>query len=601
MCGIVGYVGNSEALPILLSSLERLEYRGYDSAGIALIEDNDIFVQKEVGKIRELVKALWGRTSKSNCGIGHTRWATHGIPSIENAHPHTDPTNSFAIVHNGIIENYKELKEELIRDGYTFKSQTDTEVIVHLIAKYYKGDLLEATKRAVELLRGAFAFAVITKYEPERIIGVKQGSPLVIGVGENENFLASDIPAILPYTKQIIVLEDKEIADISKTGISIYDFSGIIKTKHPIFVPWDIVSAEKSGYKHFMLKEIYEQPRVISDTVRGFLSEEINFPFDINSINRIVMSACGSSYNASLIGKYLIEKYARIPVEVGYASEQRYEDIPIDENTLFIAVSQSGETADTRFAAQYAKENGAKVLSIVNVVGSSLDRESDYSIYTHAGPEIGVAATKTFSAQIAVLYGLSVFMGYAKGLLTYEEYANKIDMLAHVPSKMEDFLQSVDLNDSVYRELSNAKNAIYLGRGLSFPIALEGALKLKEISYIHAEGYAAGEMKHGPIALIDENMPVIFVAPKDKLYEKAVSNIEEVLARKAKLIVIGNASDEHLRNISKHFIGIPDIEEQDLYPLLTVLPLQLIAYEVANRLGLDVDQPRNLAKTVTVE
>ncbi|GAB6078233.1 glutamine--fructose-6-phosphate transaminase (isomerizing) [Hydrogenobaculum acidophilum] len=601
MCGIVGYIGDSEALPILLSSLERLEYRGYDSAGVALIESGEIFVQKEVGKIRELVKSLWGKSSKARCGIGHTRWATHGIPSTENAHPHLDPGKSFAIVHNGIIENYKELKEDLINQGHIFTSQTDTEVIVHLIAKYYEGDLLEAVKKTIELLKGAFAFAVITKYEPDRIIGVKQGSPLVIGVGENENFLASDIPAILPYTKQIIVLDDKEIVDVTKTTISIYDFNGMIKTKHSMFVPWDIVSAEKSGYKHFMLKEIYEQPRVISDTVRGFLSEGISFPFDIKAINRVVMSACGSSYNASLIGKYLIERYAKIPVEVGYASEQRYEDIPIDENTLFIAISQSGETADTRFAAQYAKGNGAKLLSIVNVVGSSLDRESDYALYTHAGPEIGVAATKTFTAQIAVLYGLAAFMGYERGYMTYEEYSNKIDKLAHIPSKIEDVLQNADLNGEVYSELSNAKNAIYLGRGLSFPIALEGALKLKEISYIHAEGYAAGEMKHGPIALIDENMPVVFIAPKDKLYEKAISNIEEVLARKAKLIVIGSASDQHLRNISKHFIGIPDLDEEDLYPLISVLPLQLIAYEVASRLGLDVDQPRNLAKTVTVE
>ncbi len=601
MCGIVGYVGDSEALPILLSSLERLEYRGYDSAGVALIENGEIFVQKEVGKIRELVKSLWGKSSKAHCGIGHTRWATHGVPSFENAHPHLDPSKSFAIVHNGIIENYKELKEELINQGHIFTSQTDTEVIVHLISKYYEGDLLEAVRKTIELLKGAFAFAVITKYEPDRIIGVKQGSPLVIGVGENENFLASDIPAILPYTKQIIVLDDKEIVDITKSSISIYDFDGMIKTKHSMFVPWDIVSAEKSGYKHFMLKEIYEQPRVISDTVRGFLSEGISFPFDIKAINRIVMSACGSSYNASLIGKYLIERYAKIPVEVGYASEQRYEDIPIDENTLFIAISQSGETADTRFAAQYAKDNGAKLLSIVNVVGSSLDRESDYTLYTHAGPEIGVAATKTFTAQIAVLYGLAAFMGYERGSMTYEEYSNKIDKLAHIPSKIEDFLQNTDLNGGVYSELSSAKNAIYLGRGLSFPIALEGALKLKEISYIHAEGYAAGEMKHGPIALIDENMPVVFIAPKDKLYEKAISNIEEVLARKAKLIVIGNASDQHLKDISKHFIGIPDLDEEDLYPILSVVPLQLIAYEVANRLGLDVDQPRNLAKTVTVE
>lgn len=600
MCGIVGYVGNSEALPILLSSLERLEYRGYDSAGVALIENGNIFLQKEVGKIRELVKSLWGKPSKATCGIGHTRWATHGAPSTENAHPHIDPTGNFAIVHNGIIENYQQLKSELIYQGHIFKSQTDTEVIVHLISKYYEKDILEAVKKVIELIKGAFAFAVITKHEPDRIIGVKQGSPLVVGIGEGENFLASDIPAILPYTKQMMVLDDREIADITKDAVSIYDFDGNIKTKHSMFVPWDIVSAEKSGYKHFMLKEIYEQPRVISDTVRGFLSEEISLPFDIKSINRIVMSACGSSYNASLVGKYLIERYAKIPVEIGYASEQRYEDIPIDENTLFIAISQSGETADTRFAALDAKSNGAKVFSIVNVVGSSLDRESDYTVYTHAGPEIGVAATKTFTAQLAVLYGISMYFAFMKDIITYEEYLAKIDALAHVPSKMEEFLQSLDFTDEPYKDLSNVEHVIYLGRGLSFPIALEGSLKLKEISYIHAEGYAAGEMKHGPIALIDENMPVIFLAPKDRLYEKALSNIEEVLARKAKLITIGSVSDTHLPKLSKYFIGVPDVEEE-LYPILTVLPLQIIAYEVANRLGLDVDQPRNLAKTVTVE
>lgn len=600
MCGIVGYVGNSEALPILLSSLERLEYRGYDSAGVALIEDGRIFLQKEVGKIRELVKSLWGKPFKATCGIGHTRWATHGAPSIENAHPHVDPNGEFAIVHNGIIENYQQLKSELIAKNHVFKSQTDTEVVIHLIAKYYENDLLESVKKVVGLIKGAFAFAVITKHEPDRIIGVKKGSPLVVGLGQNENFLASDIPAILPYTKQMMVLNDDEIVDITKENVCVYDFDGNIKTKHAMFVPWDIISAEKSGYKHFMLKEIYEQPRVVSDTVRGFLSEEINLPFDIKSINRIVMSACGSSYNASLVGKYFLERYAKIPVEIGYASEQRYEDIPIDENTLFLAISQSGETADTRFAAIDAKSKGAKVLSIVNVVGSSLDRESDYTIYTHAGPEIGVAATKTFTAQLAVLYGFSMYLAYIKNFISYEEYYSKIDMLAHIPSKMEDFLQNLYLPEELYKDLSSSEHAIFLGRGLSFPIALEGALKLKEISYIHAEGYAAGEMKHGPIALLDENMQVIFVAPKDRLYEKVLSNIEEVLARKAKLIVVGSASDTNLRKLAKYFIEIPDTDE-DLYPLLSVLPLQIIAYEVANRLGLDVDQPRNLAKTVTVE
>jgi glucosamine--fructose-6-phosphate aminotransferase (isomerizing) len=600
MCGIVGYIGNDYAVPILLSALERLEYRGYDSAGIAIIENGKLVVEKKVGKIRELVRALWGKNYKSNIGIGHTRWATHGAPSEVNAHPHTDDTNSFAIVHNGIIENYLELKKELIDKGHTFKSDTDTEVIVHLIAENYKGDLLRAVLETVKKLKGAFAFAVITTKEPDKIVGVKKGSPLIVGIGKGENFLASDIPAILPYTKNVISLDDGEIAVLTKDRVEIYDFEGLPVSKEIFVVPWDILSAEKGGFKHFMLKEIFEQPKAITDTVGGFLSQDLNFPFDINSINRIVTIACGTSYHAGLIGKYWIEKSAGIPNEVIYASEFRYADIPVDENTLVIAISQSGETADTRFAALSAKEKGASVLGIVNVVGSSLDREADFTLYTHAGPEIGVAATKTFTAQLAILYLTAQIFARRRGKIDKEKFYRRVEKLNETARKVEKVLELSDRVAEIAADYRKFKNFLYLGRWLSYPIALEGALKLKEISYIHAEGYPAGEMKHGPIALIDENMPVVAIAPRDRVYEKMVSNIEEVLSRKGKLISVGFENDKLLKEKSKVYLPVPEVEE-DFSPFLTVVPLQLLAYHIADQLGLDVDQPRNLAKTVTVE
>ncbi len=592
MCGIIGYTGKETALPLILGGLERLEYRGYDSAGVALIEGNKLVVEKQVGKIRELVKSLWGKPYKGKTGIGHTRWATHGEPSTENAHPHTDEKEEFAVVHNGIVENYLELRKELQKQGVKFRSATDTEVIAHLIARSYRGDLLDAVLEVVNKLKGAFAFAVITVHEPNRVIGVKQGSPLVVGIGEGENFLASDIPAILPYTRKVITLGDGEIADITPEGVNIYDFEGNPITKDITLVPWDIISAEKSGFKHFMLKEIYEQPKAVGDTIRGLISGEEELPFSLKEFRRILVIACGTSYHAGLIGKFWIEKYSGVPTEVVYASEFRYGDFPVSEEDLILAISQSGETIDTKFAVNYAKEKGAKTLAIVNVVGSSIDRESDYTLHTHAGPEIGVAATKTFTAQLTALYYLASSSHPQREKLTSE--------LMKVPSKIETLLDKSEEIESLAQKFMKKKDFLYLGRYLSYPIALEGALKLKEISYIHAEGYPAGEMKHGPIALIDENMPVVVIAPQDRVYEKTLSNIEEVKTRKGIVISVGFEGDQKLEKLSDYFLKVPPLEE-DLTPFLTVVPLQLLAYHIASKLGLDVDQPRNLAKTVTVE
>ncbi len=592
MCGIVGYTGRDLALPILLGALERLEYRGYDSAGVALIEKGKLIVEKKAGKIRELVRALWGKNYKAKTGIGHTRWATHGKPTNENAHPHTDEKGEFAVVHNGIIENYIELREELKKEGVKFKSDTDTEVIAHLIAKNYKGDLLQAVIEAVKKLKGAFAFAVITVHEPNRVIGVKNGSPLIVGLGEGENFLASDIPAILPYTKKVIVLDDGEIADLTPDSVNIYNFNGEPVTKEVMITPWDLVAAEKSGFKHFMLKEIYEQPKAVLDTYKGFISNEETIPFRLKDYRRILIIACGTSYHAGLVGKYWIERFAGVPVEVIYASEFRYSDTPVSDKDLVIGISQSGETIDTKFALQSAKERGAFTVGIVNVVGSAIDREVDFSIHTHAGPEIGVAATKTFTAQLTSLYCLAVRESEEK-----EELLKKVEK---IPALIEKTLAKAEDVEKVSEKYLKKKNFLYLGRYINFPIALEGALKLKEISYIHAEGYPAGEMKHGPIALIDENMPVTVIAPKDRVYEKMLSNIEEVLARKGIVISVGFEGDKVLKEKSADFMEIPETEEV-LTPFLTVVPLQLLAYFIASKLGLDVDQPRNLAKTVTVE
>ncbi|MFN3598771.1 MAG: glutamine--fructose-6-phosphate transaminase (isomerizing) [Aquificaceae bacterium] len=592
MCGIVGYVGSNPALLVLLQGLERLEYRGYDSAGVALIENGSLYVEKKVGKIRELVRSLWGKELKAVAGIGHTRWATHGEVCELNAHPHTDNKGQFAVVHNGIIENYRELKEELEKQGVEYRSQTDTEAIVHLIALHYDGDLLRTTIKVLKKLKGAFAFAVISIKEPNRIVAVRYGSPLVVGIGEGENFIASDTPALLPFTRKVIPLEDGEVVDLRLDGVFIYDFEGNLLTKEVIHVAWDVISAEKGGFKHFMLKEIFEQPRTLGDTIKGYISRDYTMPFPLKEYRRILIVACGTSYHAGLVGKYWIEKYAKVPVEVIYASELRYSDSPVNDKDLVVAISQSGETADTRFSALSMKEKGATLLSIVNVVGSALSRESDYTLYTHAGPEIGVAATKTFTAQLAVLYALAISQ--------QEEAAPLMDKLLKVPHHIEEILSESEAIKSLALKYTSYKNLLYLGRYLSYPIALEGALKLKEISYIHAEGYPAGEMKHGPIALIDEKTPSVAIAPKDRVYEKTLSNIEEVLARKGKVLGIGFKDDENLRRLCADLMEVPLVEE-DLTPFLTVIPLQLFAYYIADYLGLDVDQPRNLAKTVTVE
>ena len=577
-----------------------MEYRGYDSAGIAIIEGDKLVVEKKVGKIRELIRALWGKQYKSNIGIGHTRWATHGAPSEINAHPHTDERGLFAVVHNGIVENYLELRKELEEKGHHFRSETDTEVIAHLIAEYYNGNLFDAVLKTVKRLKGAFAFAVITPLEKDKIIGVKKGSPLVVGLGKGENFLASDIPAILPYTRNTISLDDGEIAVLKRDSVEVYNFEGVPVSKEVFVVPWDILSAEKGGFKHFMLKEIFEQPKAIADTIGGFLSQDLTLPFEINRINRVITIACGTSYHAGLIGKYWLEKYTGIPNEVIYASEFRYADIPVDENTLILAISQSGETADTRFAALSAKEKGASVIGIVNVVGSSLDREADFTLYTHAGPEIGVAATKTFTAQLAILYLFAQLMARRRGLIDRDGFYRAVEKLNEVTRKVEKALELNGELENLASRYKKFKNFLYLGRWLNYPIALEGALKLKEISYIHAEGYPAGEMKHGPIALIDENMPVVILAPRDRVYEKIIANIEEVLSRKGRVITVGFEGDTVLKNKGEVFIGVPEVGE-DFTPFVNVIPLQLLAYHIADQLGLDVDQPRNLAKTVTVE
>ncbi|ADC88793.1 glucosamine/fructose-6-phosphate aminotransferase, isomerizing [Thermocrinis albus DSM 14484] len=592
MCGIVGYTGRSSALLILLEALERLEYRGYDSSGVAIIEKGKLFVEKKVGKIRELVRSLWGKTLEGTTGIGHTRWATHGGVCELNAHPHIDFTGEFALVHNGIIENYMELKEFLRSKGVEYKSETDTEAIVHLVSLHYKGDLLQAVMSTLPYLKGAYAFAVITTKEPNRIVAVRYGSPLVVGLGEDGNMIASDIPALLPLTRKVIPLDDGEVVDVTPEGVVIYDTEGNVRVKDPITVTWDIVSAEKAGFKHFMLKEIFEGPRVIGDTLSGFVSRDYSLPFSLKDFRRVIITACGTSYHAGLIAKYWIEKYAQIPVEVAYASEFRYSDTPVGPEDLVIAISQSGETADTRFSALSAKEKGATLVSVVNVVGSALSRESDYTLYTHAGPEIGVAATKTFLAQLTVLYSLAAIHSPDKDRL--------MQSLMRIPSLVEKVLAEANYVREIALKYAHVKSVLYLGRYLSYPVAMEGALKLKEISYIHAEGLPAGEMKHGPIALIDDSMPVVVVAPHDRVYEKVISNIEEVLARKGKVISVGFEGDKQLEKLSLHFIPVPAVEE-DLTPFLTVVPLQLMAYYIADYLGLDVDQPRNLAKTVTVE
>ena len=609
MCGIVGYVGKDNAKNIIIDGLKRLEYRGYDSAGIALIVKGGIRTFKKEGKIRNLECELNKLHLFSNIGIGHTRWATHGEPVDTNAHPHSDCSGKISIVHNGIIENYSELRKELISKGHRFESDTDTEVIAHLIEEELKNSpsFFSAFIKAVRKLKGSYAIAAITVYETDKIFVARKDSPLIIGIGNGENFVASDIPAFLSYTNRALPLDDLEVAIIGKDSFQVFDIKGNEKKKEPFTIPWSLAQAEKAGYKHFMLKEIYEQPRAIADTISGNLPwlkgsvplERIN----PKTFNRVQIVACGTSYHAGLIGKFYIENFSHLPVEVDLASEYRYRSPVVDEKTLVIAITQSGETADTLAAVKFAKKKGAKTLAVCNVIGSSVTRESDQVLYTYAGPEISVASTKAFTTQVVTLFMFSLWLGKMRNVLKDEKVEELLHELMELPSKVEDFLNGEkergtvkEIAESFYK----AKNALYIGRHVNYPIALEGALKLKEISYIHAEGYPAGEMKHGPIALIDETMPVVVVATKGSVYEKILSNIEEVKARKGKVIAVTNPECREVKEKTDASIEVLQINEF-LSPVTNIVPLQLLAYHIADFLGYDVDQPRNLAKSVTVE
>jgi len=609
MCGIIGYIGNQNVVPILIEGLKRLEYRGYDSAGIAFIQDGKIDVRRCVGKLINLEMALSGQKLYSTIGIGHTRWATHGRPSEENAHPHR--VGNIVVVHNGIIENYTQLKKELISEGCHFSSETDTEVIAHLIDRQVKKGLtlVQAVQESVREIRGAYAIAVFRQEEPEILVGARNGCPLVAGLSQGGAFLASDIPAILSHTRDVIFLDDREIITLTPEGIQVMDIDGNPIEKELSRVIWNPVMAEKGGYKHFMLKEIYEQPRAITDTIRGRLSHDTGNVYldeigmsasDIKRLSRIYIVACGTSWHAALTGKFMIEEMARIPVEVDVASEFRYRDPIIDENTLLIAITQSGETADTLAAIREARGKKGKAFVICNVVGSTAARESDGVIYTHAGPEIGVAATKTFTAQLVALYLFALYLGRANGRLSQDEGMRRMDLLSQLPNLTEKLLEKNDAIEEIARTYFNYKDFLYLGRGPDYPIALEGALKLKEISYIHAEGYPAGEMKHGPIALIDDQMPLIVLISKNSVYDKVLSNIMEVKARGGKVIAFATEGDHDISGRVDNVFYIPEFDHL-LTPVLLAIPLQLFAYHIAVIRGCDVDQPRNLAKSVTVE
>ncbi len=614
MCGIVGYIGKREAYPLLIKGLHRLEYRGYDSAGVALISgDGDLAVYKSRGKVAELERFAESKDVSGNIGIAHTRWATHGEPNDANAHPHCSKSQNLAIIHNGIIENYAVLKEALKANGYTFKSDTDTEVIVQLI-EYIRNvnhcSLLEAVRQALKELVGAYAIAVIEKGDKTRIIAARKSSPLVVGIGQGEFFLASDATPIIEYTDKVVYLNDGEIADISlEKGLKVVDIDNNEAKIDIKQLQMSISELEKGGYPHFMLKEIFEQPKTIVDAIRGRINVEmtnvvlsgvIDNKDKFLNAKRIIIVACGTSWHAALIGEYLIEEMCRIPVEVEYASEFRYRNPVIDKNDVLIAMSQSGETADTLAAIELAKSKGAFIFGICNVVGSSIARATDSGAYIHVGPEIGVASTKAFTGQVTVLMMLALTLGHQKGILSQEFYLDKIKHLCQLPEQISEILELDRQIADLAKIFTYAHNFIYLGRGYSYPAALEGALKLKEISYIHAEGYPAAEMKHGPIALIDSEMPVVVIATTDRIYEKTISNIQEIKARGGKIIAIINPDDTIVRKIADYVIEIPRTCEH-LSPVLASVPLQLFAYYIAVYKGRDVDQPRNLAKSVTVE
>lgn len=612
MCGIVGYIGFREAWPIVIKGLKRLEYRGYDSAGIAVINDNELRVYKKAGKVQELVQYAEDKDVSGSIGMGHTRWATHGAPSDRNSHPHVSNNGKLSIIHNGIIENYATLKAELETRGHTFNSDTDTEVLIHLIEEIYKNekiDLLEAVRLALREVNGAYAIVIMDQDNPNELIAARKGSPLVIGVGKGEYFIASDATPIIEYTKNVIYLNDNEIALISRTDLLIKRLDNVIQTPYIQELELKLEMLEKSGYDHFMLKEIYEQPRSIRDCMRGRIYPEQGkvqlggikeFIEKLKNVDRIIIVACGTSWHAGLVGEYLIEEYARIPVEVEYASEFRYRNPIITEKDVVIAISQSGETADTMAAIELAKEKGATIFGVCNVVGSSIPRLTHAGVYTHAGPEIGVASTKAFTAQVTVLTLMALYMAQQKGTITNSKLIELLTELDCIPDKIQIALQSNELIKEISAKFKDSRNCLFLGRGFGFPVALEGALKLKEISYIHAEGYPAAEMKHGPIALIDEEMPVIVIATKNSSYEKVISNIQEVKARKGIVLAIVTEGDTDVKKMADYCIEIPDASEAFL-PLLATIPLQLLSYHIAVLRGCNVDQPRNLAKSVTVE
>ena len=612
MCGIVGYIGKSEAYPIVIKGLRRLEYRGYDSTGVAIIQDGKLQVHKKKGKVAELEEAVLGKNMHSHIAIGHTRWATHGEPSDRNAHPHLSNNGRLAMLHNGIIENYAPIKKELISKGYTFKSDTDTEVLLNFIQEIQdnnKCNLEEALRIALKRIVGAYCILLIDQDDPETIIAARKGSPLVIGIGKDAHYLASDASPIIEYTKEVVYVNDYEIAIVRKDELILKNLGNEKQTPFIQKLDMELAAIEKGGYEHFMLKEIFEQPDTIYDCLRGrLLHEQLEIVMAgvdnnieaLTKASRIIIVACGTSWHAGLYAEYLIEELCRIPVEVEYASEFRYRNPVIHAGDVIIAISQSGETADTLVALESAKEKGAFIFGIVNAVGSSIARLSNAGAYTHAGPEIGVASTKAFTGQLTVLAMMALKMAKFKASITDERYVHLVNELASVPEKVKEILANTSMIEKIALKFKDAKDFLYLGRGYNFPIALEGALKLKEITYIHAEGYPAAEMKHGPIALVDENLPVVFVATKDMYYDKVVSNIQEIKARKGQIIAVASVGDLVLPTMSDNIMFVPEIDEV-IAPLLSVIPMQLLSYYVGIAKGIDVDKPRNLAKSVTVE
>jgi len=609
MCGIIGYAGTNNAVPVIIDGLKRLEYRGYDSAGIAVMTPDGLSITRCKGKIVSLEEKLHDHRADSTSAIGHTRWATHGRPSVENAHPHR--SGKIVLVHNGIIENYFELKEALEGLGYSFTSETDTEVLCHLIEKHSDGSesIEESVRKALSEVRGAYAIAVMSEDEPGKIVAFRKDSPLVVGVADNEYFVASDMPAFLGHTNRVIFLEDNEMAVLTSSGVKFSNINGEDIEKTVVVIDWNTSMAEKGGYRHFMLKEIFEQPRALADTISGRIMHdtgEVNldeFGLDrdkLSKFKRIFIVACGTSWHAGLVGKYLIEEMARVPVEVDIASEFRYRDPVLSREDLFISITQSGETADTLAAQRLAKKLGATTLNICNVVGSTSSREADAVFYTRSGPEVGVASTKAFTAQLVAIYLFSVALGNAKGKLSSQDSIELLKNLMMVPDLIEKALENHTAMETIARDLHKNKAFLFLGRGINYPIALEGALKLKEISYIHAEGYPAGEMKHGPIALIDEGYPVLVLAPADNLYEKVISNVQEIKSRGGRIIMVTDDGNSEAERLADHILRVP-VGHRLIMPMLFSIPLQLIAYHIGVFLGCDVDQPRNLAKSVTVE